>query len=254
MGENYKFNAEKETKNVIDWVRNWFENESGKADGIILGISGGCDSMVAAKICREAVGGDKVLGVLMPNEYQPDISDSYRVCVTLGIKYCETDINGAYRGIIEQIPANLELTRASKINIAPRIRMTVVYAIGQTLNYRVCGTGNLSEKYVGYCTKWGDTACDFNPVAGFTKTEVRQIGDYLALPHDLTHKTPSDGLSGLSDEENMKITYEVLDNFIRTGRNPCGEEDAGIKEMLGRITEMNEKSMHKLNPPPYYKF
>ena len=248
--KNYIFNAKEETQNVIDWIKNWFENESGGASGVILGLSGGCDSTVVAKLCREAIGGGKVCGVLMPNKHQSDISDSYRVCDILKIQYHEININGAYQGIIDAMPGTFSLTNQSNINIPPRLRMTVVYAMGQTLNYRVAGTGNLSEKYVGYCTKWGiDTAYDFNPVANFTKTEIIQIGDCLGLPHDLVHKTPADGLSGLSDEENMKITYAVLDSFIRT--NSYDEKNI---EMIERIVKMNKTAQHKINPVPCYSF
>jgi NAD+ synthase len=242
----YKFNAGKEAENVVRWIKNWFENESGGASGAILGISGGADSTVVAKLCREAIGRDKVRGVLMPNGNQPDIADSYRVCGLLGIKYDEINIGGAFDDIIKSIPE--KLSGISLINIAPRLRMTVIYALGQTLNYRVAGTGNLSERYVGYCTKWGiDMASDFNPVVNFTKTEVKQIGDYLGLPRDLVHKTPADGLSGLSDEENMGISYDILDNYIRTGL--CEEKDAG---MIERITARNAAAQHKLNPIPGY--
>jgi len=120
------------------------------------------------------------------------------------------------------------------------------------LNYRVAGTGNLSERYVGYCTKWGDMANDFNPIANFTKTEVKQIGDYLGLPHNLVHKTPADGLSGLSDEENMKIKYDVLDKYIRT--QLYNKEDKIEEEMIKRIINMHKAAIHKLNPIPCYNY
>ena len=242
----YKFNAVEETQNVINWIKNWFDNESGNADGVILGISGGADSSVVAKLCCDAIGSDKVRGVLMPNKHQSDISDSYKICDILKIKYNEINIGDAFDGLVNATSENL--IRQSLINIPPRLRMTVVYALGQTLNYRVAGTGNFSEKYVGYCTKWGiDMAVDFSPIANFTKTEVRQIGDCLGLPHDLVHKTPADGLSGLSDEENMKITYAVLDNYIRT--QSYEEKD---KEMIERIIKMNRLARHKINPVPCY--
>lgn len=246
----YKFNAAEQTQNVLSWIKNWFKNESGGASGVIIGISGGADSTVVAKLCCDAIGNDKVRGLLMPNKHQPDISDSYRVCDILGIKYNEININGAFTDIIDGIKcSNGILTEQSAINIAPRLRMTVIYALGQTLNYRVAGTGNLSERYVGYCTKWGmDTAHDFNPIANFTKTEVKQIGDCLGLPHKLVHKTPADGLTGLSDEENMKITYDVLDNYIRT--QSYDEDKDG--EMIDRITKMNKLAQHKLNPIPCF--
>jgi NAD+ synthase len=251
---NYDFDAEEQTKNVINWIKDWFFNESGGAAGAITGISGGCDSTVVACLCCEALGADRVRGVLMPNGVQLDIADARRVCGILGITYHEVNIEAAYgalKGAIE--PEGLPLGAQADINIPPRLRMTAVYAVGQSLNYRVAGTGNLSERFVGYCTKWGmDTAHDFNPVANFTKTEVKQIGDVLGLPRELVHKTPADGLSGLSDEENMKISYGVLDSFIRTGT--YDEKNEEIKEMIKRIEKRREINAHKQKPIPCYPF
>lgn len=245
----YKFNAVEETQNVVNWIKNWFETESGGASGVIIGISGGCDSTVVAKLCCDAIGKDKIRGLLLPNNRQSDISDSYKVCGILGIKYNEINIGETYSNIINSVQNSEEnVSEQTKINIAPRLRMTIIYALGQTLNYRVAGTGNLSERFVGYCTKWGmDTAHDFNPIANFTKTEVKQIGDCLNLPYELVHKTPADGLTGLSDEENMKISYDVLDGYIRTGEYQ--EKD---KEMINRIIKMNKLARHKINPIPCY--
>jgi len=247
-------NIGQETKNVLAWVKNWFENESGGAKGIVIAISGGADSTVVSKLCCEAVGNDKVRGVLMPNKQQSDISDSYEACNILGIKYEEINIGDMFSCMVNDIQSYSSeiLTREAKININPRLRMTIVYALGQTLNYRVAGTGNLSERYVGYCTKWGDMANDFNPIANFTKTEVKQIGDYLGLPHNLVHKTPADGLSGLSDEENMKIKYDVLDKYIRT--QLYNKEDKIEEEMIKRIINMHKAAIHKLNPIPCYNY
>ena len=245
----YKFNAGEQTQNVINWIKNWFDNDSGNADGVILGVSGGADSSVVAKLCCEAIGNNKVRGVLMPNKYQPDIADSYKICDILKIKYSEINIGGAFDEIIKATPETLN--KESLINLAPRLRMSAIYALGHTLNYRVAGAGNLSEGYVGYCTKWGiDTAYDFNPIANFTKTEVKQIGDCLGLPREIVHKTPADGLSGLSDEENMKITYDVLDRYIRT--QSYDEKDSEIKKMIERIVKRNKSAQHKLNPIPCY--
>jgi NAD+ synthase len=251
MSGTYKFDAEKETESAVKWIKYWFENQSGGADGVILGISGGTDSSVVAGLCCAALGSGRVRGALMPNGRQPDIADSYRVCDFLGIKYNEINIAGAFEGVSRAISDSAEeLTRQAVINLAPRLRMAAVYALGQTLNYRVAGAGNLSEAYVGYCTKWGvDMAYDFDPIADFTKTEIVQIGECLDLPHDLVHKTPADGLTGLSDEENMQITYAVLDRYIRTGAYE--PKDA---EMIERIIEMNKNARHKLNPAPRYVY
>lgn len=251
----YKFNAIKETQNVINWIKNWFDNESGNADGIIIGISGGADSSVTAKLCCDAIGNNKIRGVLMPNNHQSDISDSYKICDILGIKYNEINIGDAFDGIINAMSTSETLTKDALINLAPRLRMAAIYALGHTLNYRVAGAGNYSEKYVGYCTKWGiDMAVDVSPIANFTKTEVKQIGDCLKLPRELVHKTPADGLSGLSDEENMQITYAVLDNYIRTGSYDESNKNKEEKEMIERIVRKNKLAQHKINPVPCYVY
>jgi len=249
INQNYKFDAAEESENVVNWIKYWYKNESGGAKGVVIGISGGADSALSAKLCVEALGKDKVRGVLMPNNIQKDIEDSYKICKFLDIKYNEINIGGIFNSIIDSVNASCEkLTDQSLINIAPRLRMTVIYSLAQTLDYRVAGTGNLSERYVGYCTKWGiDMACDFNPLVNFTKTEVVQIGDHLGLPGELVHKTPADGLTGLSDEENLNITYAVLDRYIRTG-SYSGEDT----EMIQNIIKMNKNAWHKLNAIPHY--
>ena len=245
------FDAKKESGNVIEWIRDWYQNKSGGAEGIVLGISGGADSSITAKLCCEAIGAHRVRGALMPNGTQPDIADAYWVCGILGIRYNEINMEGAYGALSRAVSDSAgELNRQAKINLVPRLRMAAVYALGQTTNYRVAGAGNLSEGYVGYCTKWGvDMAYDFNPIAAFTKTEVVQIGDALGLPHELVHKIPADGLSGLSDEENMKITYAVLDRYIRTG-----EYEEADAEMIERIIKMHKNAAHKMNPVPRYPY
>lgn len=131
----------------------------------------------------------------MPNGEQKDISDSLRVVDILGISYSTVNIEKAYKGLLEGISEEI-LSIDARINIPPRLKMTTLYAIGAALHYRVCGTGNKSEGFVGYTTKWGDSAFDFNPIGDLTTEEVVAIEDYLGLPYELTHKIPSDGLSG----------------------------------------------------------
>lgn len=134
------------------------------------------------------------------------------------------------------------LSTDGKINTPPRLRMTTLYAIGSSMNYRVCGTGNKSEAFVGYTTKWGDNAYDFNPIGDLTTDEVIAIGDFLGLPHELVHKTPSDGLSGLSDEEKLGFTYEQINKYIEDGS--CGD-----KEVDEKIRLKHEYNEHKRNLP-----
>ena len=231
MREN--FNASKECENIIKWIREYFENHP-SAKGAIIGISGGKDSSIVAKLLVEALGKERVFGVLMPNGIQKDISDSLRVVDILGINHKIVNIEKAYNGLLDGILED-NLSIDAKINISPRLRMTTLYAIGSSMHYRICGTGNKSEGFVGYTTKWGDNAFDFNPIGDLTTDEVIAIGDCLGLPYELTHKTPSDGLSGQSDEEKLGFTYKQINDYIEKGS--CG--DMEIDEMIRLKHEYN---------------
>lgn len=224
------FDAKEHKNKIVEWIRDWFVGNGPNCKAVI-GISGGKDSTVVAGLCVEALGEDNVIGVLMPNGYQSDLEDAIRVCHTLKIKYTIQSIGSAYKAILSGMehPAYggiSELTPSiqTKINLAPRLRMSVLYAISQTIGGRVACTDNLSEAYIGYSTRWGDNIGDFAPIVNYTATEVVAIGDELGLPQDLVHKTPSDGLCGMTDEDNFGFTYEQLDSFIRTGYS--GDEEA----------------------------
>lgn len=238
------FNADRECKNITSWIREYFNSQPG-AKGAVIGISGGKDSSVTAKLLVEALGKERVFGVLMPNGEQKDIEDSLKIVNILGINYKIVNIEKAYNGLLEGIEENI-LSIDAKINIPPRLRMTTLYAIGASMHYRVCGTGNKSEAFVGYTTKWGDGAFDFNPIGNLTTDEVIAVGDLLGLPHELVHKTPSDGLSGKSDEEKMGISYEQINEYIEKGS--CGD-----KEVDEKIKLKHESSEHKRILPPKYE-
>ena len=237
------FNTEKVCEGIINWIRGYFEAQPG-AKGAVIGISGGKDSTVTARLLVEALGKDRVFGVLMPNGEQKDIADSLRVVETVGINYKIVNIEKAYNGLLEGI-AEENLSVDARINIAPRLRMTTLYAVGANLHYRVCGTGNKSEGFVGYTTKWGDSAFDFNPIGDLTTEEVVAIGDCLGLPYELVHKTPSDGLSGQSDEEKLGFTYKQINAYIENGT--CGDEEIDEKIRL-----KHEYNKHKGILPPKY--
>lgn len=156
-----------------------------------------------------------MIGVIQPNGVQEDLNDAIEVCKLLNIKYIICNIENIFNSILTTIGQNnFKVTRKAKTNISPRIRMLNAYAIAQTLGYRVAGTGNKSEAFVGWFTKWGDGGCDIDPIAHLTCTEVIELGDYLGLPYDLVHKTPADGLTGKSDEENLGFTYAEIDRLI----------------------------------------
>ena len=230
------FNVEKVTCDLIAWIRNWFE-ENGKGCNAIIGISGGKDSSIVAALCAEALGKDRVIGVLMPNGIQSDIDDSQKLVDFLGIKSYVCNIKDATDGVISSLSScGLELSEQARINLPPRIRMSTLYAVSQTLNGRVANTCNLSEDYVGYSTRYGDSAGDFSPLGKLTVQEVKMIGKYLGLPIDLVDKKPSDGLSGMGDEDKLGFTYATLDKYIRSG--VC--EDESTKQRIDRLNRINE--------------
>ena len=208
------FNVEKITKDCVEWIREFFD-KNGKGCNAIVGISGGKDSSVAAALCVEALGKDRVIGVLMPCGKQHDIDMAYMLVNHLGIKHYEINIESAVNGLKESIP--FELSEQSVTNLPPRVRMATLYAVAQSHNGRVANTCNLSEDWVGYATRYGDAAGDFSPLSQLTVQEVKEIGAYLGLPDVLVNKTPIDGLCGKTDEENLGFTYAVLDKYIREG-------------------------------------
>lgn len=210
-------------QNIIIELKEWIKNyvESAHANGVVIGMSGGKDSLVVAKLCVDALGKEKVFGVIMPNGEMLDKSDAERTCELLNINYVNLDISEGYNAILNNVKKALksqELSDVTTINTAPRLRMTTLYAIAGSLNYLVANTSNLSEASVGYTTKWGDNIGDFAPLANFTKTEVCKIGLKLNLPEELVNKIPSDGLSGKSDEDKLGFSYEELDTYIREGK------------------------------------
>ena len=229
----------------IEWIREFFE-ENGKGCNAVLGISGGKDSSVVAALLVEALGKDRVIGVLMPNGEQADIDMAKLLVNHLGIKYYVVNIKEAYDGIVNAFPENLEMSNQSKINLAPRIRMSTVYAVSQSVNGRVANTCNLSEDWVGYSTRYGDSVGDFSPCSHFTVQEVKEIGRILGLPEALIEKAPSDGLCGKTDEDNLGFTYAVLDKYIRTGEI----KDEETKKLIDRKHKMN---LFKLEVMPSYE-
>lgn len=237
---------EKLTENVIQWIKNYFENNP---DGkVICGISGGKDSTIVAALCVKALGADRVIGVLMPNRVQKDIEDSYRVCDYLGIEHFIIDIQQAYTGLLWPIKRAINISdipSAVSTNLPSRLRMCTLYTIAALYpNSRVVNTSNFSERYIGYSTKFGDGAGDFSPLGNLTVREVLQIGDDLGLPYELVHKTPSDGMSGKSDEERIGFTYDELDDYLM-----LGEATDEVEEKIERLHAANR---HKSEPMPTY--
>ena len=239
----YNFNAEKVKNDCVQWIRGFFE-KSGKGCNAVVGISGGKDSSIVAALCVEALGKDRVIGVLMPCGEQSDIDMAKLLVDTLQIKHYIINIKDAVDGLTAAIP--FELSEQSRVNLQPRIRMSTLYAVSQSNNGRVANTCNLSEDWVGYSTRYGDSVGDFSPCSGITVAEMKQIGRLLGLPDALIGKAPSDGLCGKTDEDNLGFTYAELDRYIREGVI----ENQEHKALIDRKHELN---LFKLDVMPSFK-
>ena len=237
--------ASKLTNQIIKWLEEYRDNT--QCRGVVLGISGGKDSTTVAMLAKK-VWGDNVVGIMMPDGGQVDLADSIAICSELKLRSAMINIGSIVTQLIHSINADVpfvDVNHKAITNIPPRIRMTVLYAIAQSMGYRVIGTGNASEMYIGWTTKWGDSAYDLNPIAGLTCSEVVQVGLELAEEFGLAEKyivkKPADGLTGMSDEDNFGFTYSELDAFIN-GLIP--ESDVSKK-----ILSMHAATEHKRSLP-----
>ena len=238
------FNVKKTRDACVQWIRDFFE-ENGKGCNAIVGISGGKDSSIVAALCVEALGVDRVIGVLMPNGEQADIDMAKLLVEHLGIKHYIINVKDAVDGVKNALP--FEATAQTLTNIPPRVRMTTLYAVAQSHNGRVANTCNLSEDWVGYSTRYGDAAGDFSPCANITVQEMKEIGRLLGLPDVLVDKVPIDGLCGKTDEDNLGFTYAVLDRYIRTGEINNPETKERI-DRLHRLNQFKLKMMPMFDP------
>lgn len=246
--KTYTFDPVDAKNKCVQWIRDWF-SKNGPYCYAVIGISGGKDSSVVAGLCVEALGKDRVFGVMMPNGTQSDIQDAEELIHFLGIDSITVNINLACRYIKHEIKPQLgdHWSRQSSINLPARMRMVTLYAVSQTIDGRVANTCNYSEDYIGYSTRYGDSVGDFSPLANFTVEEVKLIGEQLGLPNHLIHKTPSDGLCGASDEDNLGFTYQTLDDYLRRGITPPAAE----KE---KIDQMHVKNLFKLQLMPSFDY
>ena len=240
------FDVKKVTNDCIQWIKDFFE-KNGKDCMAVVGISGGKDSSVVAALCAEALGKNRVIGVLMPQGEQSDIEYSKMLVDFLDITRITCNIEGAVNEVLESFEGVVSPTPQTTINLPARIRMATLYAISQSVNGRVANTCNLSEDWVGYATRYGDAAGDFSPLSQLTVTEVKAIGRELGLPSELVDKTPTDGLCGKTDEDNLGFTYAELDAYIRDGIEPN-------EEVKAKIDSMHEKNLFKLQPMPSFAY
>ena len=242
------FDAKETLDRLVEWVRTYFETTAAPGTKAVIGISGGKDSSVAAAVCARALGADRVLGVLMPQGEQSDISYSHLLVQTLGIPSVTVNIGSTVDAFFAEFQTHMEPSRQAKVNTPARIRMTTLYAVAACVGGRVVNTCNLSEDWVGYSTKFGDAAGDFSPLSSLTVREVKQIGRELGLPEELIEKAPSDGLSGKTDEDNLGFTYADLDRYIR------GEDDLAAKpDVKAKIDRLHAANLHKLLPMPKFE-
>lgn len=240
------FNVAQVTEEIILWIRDFFD-KNGKGCKAVIGISGGKDSSIVAALCARALGNENVVGVLMPYGEQSDIGYAHFLCQYLQIQKVVVPVTNAVDYIIKRVDAYRPVLVQAITNVPPRIRMAALYAVSQSVNGRVANTSNLSEDWIGYSTRYGDSVGDFSPCSKLTSDEVIEIGKYLGLPDELVYKTPEDGLCGKSDEANFGFSYEVLNKYIRTG--VC--EDADIKQ---KIDEMHTKNLFKLELMPSFEY
>ena len=244
--EHRKMDYNKVKNDIVVWIRDWFK-ENGDGCKAVIGVSGGKDSSVVTALCVEALGKERVYGVLMPCGVQSDIRYSLDLVEFLGIDYSIINIEDAVKGVENSLmEAGIEMSEQTKINLPPRIRMSTLYAVSQSMNGRVSNNCNLSEDWVGYSTRWGDSVGDFSPLCNLTVTEVREIGRALGLPKHIIEKAPSDGLCGKTDEDNLGFTYEVLDKYIREGVI----DDPETKKI---IDKKHANNLFKLKPVPSFK-
>lgn len=242
-----EFDAKKVKNDCVKWIQEFFE-ENGKDCNAVVGISGGKDSSVVAALCVEALGKERVIGVLMPNGEQPDIDCARQLVDFLGIKNYEINIKAALEGMKGALAkAGVKESVQTVTNLPPRIRMAALYAVSQSHNGRVANTCNLSEDWVGYSTRYGDAAGDFSPLSQLTVQEIKAIGAELRLPENLVNKVPIDGLCGKTDEDNLGFSYEVLDKYIRTGECEAPE----TKERIDALYRRNRFKLEMMPGFPY---
>ena len=237
---------ENEINLIVDWIKSYVKNSGAK--GIIVGNSGGKDSAAVIGLCVKALGENNVLTVAMPcSSISKDLEDAKLVASTFGVKMLTVDLSSVYENLSLKIEGQItdSLSSFVSVNIRPRLRMTTLYTLAQQYGYLVAGTGNACEVFIGYTTKWGDNACDFNPIAEFTVSEVLEIGRILGVPSAIIDKAPNDGLGLGTDEEKLGVTYHEIEEYISTGKT-------ANKSSMEKIEKMHKQSEHKREKIPVY--
>lgn len=251
--KDYEFDPAEQVKLIENFIKTYFTENGNPNTKAVIGISGGKDSTIAAALLVRALGADRVIGVMMPQHVQADIKDSYRVCEVLGINSYVINIGATCDKLNQSFidGSDLQLTPQILTNTPARIRMATLYMVAAAVGGRVCNTGNASEAFIGYTTKYGDLAGDFALLRNLTVREIYAIGDYLELPMDLVHKHPADGMSGKTDEDNTGIPYDAIDDFLLDGIMP----DMEIWEKMQTAHKRNEhKEVIQLPAPQRFGY
>ena len=247
-------NAEEEIQHIVDEIKKYFVKNGNENTKAVIGISGGKDSTIAAALLVRALGAERVVGVMMPEFTQSDIHDSQEVCDILDIEAYTINIGATTEALYKSLmparisanPKDVKIPAVVSTNTPARIRMTTLYAVAALVGGRVINTGNKSEAFVGYTTKYGDLAGDYAVLRDYYVTEIYKIGDALKLPTVLVYKAPSDGMSGKTDADNMGFSYETLDDYLINGVVP--EADV-LKNILDRHARNRHKEAIRLPHP-----
>ncbi len=236
-----------EFENRVQWIKNCLEEAH--CNGIVFGNSGGKDSALVGILCKAAC--DNTLGVIMPcqskRNFGEDMEDGLAVAKQFKIDTITVDLSDAKAAVMENIEKSVSVSETASKNIAPRLRMTTVYTIAQTMGALVAGTGNRAERFVGYFTKWGDGAFDINPISDLNVGEIYEFLEYLNAPENIIKKAPSAGLfEGQTDEAELGVTYAAIDKYMNTGE--------GTPEDVEIISRMHRNTAHKRVNSKHYRF
>ena len=249
-----KFDSKKETENIVKFIKEYYRKNN--LGGAVIGVSGGKDSGVVMALLVEALGKENVIGLTLPcHSIKEDKDLAHVVANYYGIKLYNLDLTSAFDSFTKAVIDGYgcveeELLVDSNINLKPRLRTASLYYYAAMLSkitgkpYLVAGTSNKCELYVGYFTKGGDNVHDIATIADFTVSEVIKIGEYLNVPHEVLYRTPSDGLSSMSDEEKLGVKYKEIEQYFEN-------RDKVSVEAREKIEKLHNSSRHKFNIPTY---
>ena len=250
------FNAERETEKIVEFIRNYYKEN--KLGGAVLGVSGGKDSGVVLAILVKALGKENVVGLTLPcHSMKQDKDLAHVVADYYGVKLYNVDLTSAFDAFTNAVKEGFgevseEALKDSDINLKPRLRTASVYYYAAMLSkvtgkpYLVAGTSNKCELFVGYFTKGGDNVHDIATIADFTVSEVIKIGEYLEVPKEILYRTPSDGLSGMSDEDKLGVKYAEIEQYFE-------DKEKLSEEVRYKIEKLHNSSRHKFSVPTYRK-